>query len=110
MSAVTSDSGIIQSARVSFIVVAISSASGLNAFPAPTTELVSWMAIAAQVPNCWSFIPNQWPRTGKTKRAMALRMNIVPSAIDMSESLALSTGPTAAMALPPHIAVPELTR
>ena len=31
MSAVTSDSGTIQSARVSFIVVAISSASGLDA-------------------------------------------------------------------------------
>ena len=44
------------------------------------------------------------------KSAMALRMNIVPSETDISASLAFTTGPTAAMALPPHIAVPELMR
>ena len=35
---------------------------------------------------------------------------MVANATDMSLSLALMTGPTAAMALPPQIAVPELIR
>ena len=43
--------GIIQSALVSFTVVATFSASSPNAAPAPTTELVSCIAIAAQIPN-----------------------------------------------------------
>lgn len=47
---VTRASGMIQSALVSFIVVATSRASSPYAAPAPTTELVSWIAIAAQVP------------------------------------------------------------
>src|SRR5881394_143189 len=45
-SAVASVSGTIQRARVSLIVVAICSASAPYRAAAPTTELVSWMAIA----------------------------------------------------------------
>ena len=41
----------IQSARISLVVVAIAKASLLYVLAAPTTELVSWMAIAHQYPN-----------------------------------------------------------
>ena len=44
------------------------------------------------------------------KSAIALRMNIVASDIDIWSSSASITGPTAAIALPPHIAVPELIK
>ena len=49
---VTNANGIIQRARVSFTIVATSRAFCPYAAPAPTTELVSCMAIAAQSPNC----------------------------------------------------------
>ena len=68
------------------------------------------MAIAAQVPNCCWVSPSHSPIVGKIKRAIAFRTNIVARATDMSLSFALITGPTAAMALPPQIAVPELIR
>jgi len=48
--------------------------------------------------------------TGKRKRAMELRMNTAPRETAISSSLALAMGPTAAMALPPQIAVPALIR
>ena len=44
------------------------------------------------------------------KRAIALRIKMVPSDIDISLSLAFTTGATAAIALPPHIAVPAEMR
>ena len=68
------------------------------------------MAMAAHVPNCCCVMPKHWPMTGKMNSAMALRMNMVPSATVISVSRALMTGPTAAMALPPQMAVPELMR
>lgn len=37
-------------------------------------------------------------------------MKIVPNATDISLSFAFNTGPTAAIALPPQIAVPELIK
>ena len=51
MNDVTSAKGMIHNALVSLIVVAICRASSPYAAPAPTTELVSWIAIAAHVPN-----------------------------------------------------------
>ena len=53
---------------------------------------------------------NGIPSYGSLKSAIAFRIKIVPNATDISLSFALSTGPTAAMALPPQIAVPELIR
>lgn len=110
MNEVIKATGIIQRARVSLMVVAIRRASSPYAAPAPTTELVSWMAIAAQVPKSSWLMPRACPTAGKRKRAMALRIKMVPRATDISLSLALRTGPTAAMALPPQMAVPELMR
>lgn len=49
---VINDNGIIHSARVSFIKVAVCNASEPKDSPAPTTDEVSCIAIAAQVPNC----------------------------------------------------------
>ena len=48
--------------------------------------------------------------TGKMNSAMELRMNTVPSETDISSSVAPITGPTAAIALPPQIAVPDEIR
>lgn len=42
--------------------------------------------------------------------AMALSMKITPSETAISWSSAFRTGPTAAIALPPHIAVPDEIR
>ena len=43
-------------------------------------------------------------------KAMAFNMNITPNDTAISFSFALTTGPTAAIALPPQIAVPEEIR
>ena len=48
---VTIARGIIHKARVSFMSVAVCRAISPYASPAPTTDEVSWIAIAAHVPN-----------------------------------------------------------
>ena len=68
------------------------------------------MAIAAQVPNWGCPMPSQCPMTGNTKRATVLRMKIVASDSEVWFSSASITGATAAMALPPQIAVPDEIR
>ena len=65
---------------------------------------------AAEVPNCCWSNPSQCPKTGKINKAIAFNTKIVANATDISLSFAFRTGPTAAMALPPQIAVPELIR
>ncbi|MNX88715.1 hypothetical protein D3C86_1206960 [compost metagenome] len=100
----------IHNARASFTVVATSSACGPYLLAAPTTELVSCMAIADHIPNCVSERCKAWPIAGNTNRAMELRIKTMPNATDICLASALMTGPTAAMALPPHIAVPEAIR
>ena len=99
--------GIIHSARVSLMSVAVWRATSPYTSPAPTTDEVSWMAMAAQVPNCVCVMSSMWPMGGKMKRAMELSMKITPSDTAISSVSALSTGPTAAMALPPQMAVPD---
>lgn len=111
----------IHSARVSLTVVATSSEltpcsanhSGCiwsYAAPAPTTDEVSWIAIAAHIPKSFILIPSAVPIWGKMNKAMAFNRNTTPSATDMFSPLALIMGPTVAMAEPPQIAVPELMR
>src|SRR5205807_7619778 len=73
---------------------------------APTTELVSWMASAAHNPNCVWVSLKAAPMAGKISSAMELRTNTVPSETAISSSVAWQMGPTAAIALPPQIAVP----
>ena len=118
---VTSANTTIHNARVSLMVVATSRAltpwlatsSGCiwsYAAPAPTTEDVSCMAIAAHMPNCFMVMPKASPIEGNKNKAMPLRTNTTPKATDMLSAFAFMTGPTAAIADPPHIAVPELSR
>src|SRR5881394_3981050 len=109
-SAVANVSGTIQRARVSLTVVAICSASLPYFAAAPTTDDVSWIAIADQMPNCVCVRCSACPISGKMNNAIELRMNTVPRETDISSSLAPITGPTAAMALPPQIAVPDEIR
>src|ERR1039458_5181432 len=108
--AVPIDKGTIQSARASFTVVPTANATAPYLAEAPTTELVSWIAKAAHNPNwvCESF--NQRPIAGNVSSATEFNTKIVPSETDISSSVAPVIGPTAAMALPPQIAVPAAIR
>src|SRR5665213_4241313 len=101
-------SGTIQSARGSLTVVPTARAVGPYLALAPTTELVSWMASAAQRPNWVSVKCTRWPMRGKSSSATELSTNTVPSETLISSSFASSTGPIAAIALPPQMAVPML--
>src|SRR5215469_937591 len=108
--AVTKDRGTIQSERASLMVVPTANAVGPYLAVAPTTELVSWIANADQSPN-WAWVMcSRDPMKGKRNNATELRMNTDPKATAISSSLASAIGPTAAMALPPQIAVPALIR
>ena len=63
--------------------------------------------MADQRPNwCW-LKPSHAPIGGKIKSAMEFRTNMVQSATDIAAGSARITLPTAAMALPPQIDVPE---
>src|SRR5271157_2417599 len=104
--AVPTDRGTIHSARASFTVVPTASATAPYFAEAPTTELVSWMASAAHNPNCLSETFSIKPMAGKVSSAIELSRKIVPSETDISSSVAPTIGPTAAIALPPQIAVP----
>src|SRR5208283_6176513 len=85
--AVPRDKGTIHRARASFTVVPTASAAAPYFAEAPTTELVSWIASAAQSPNwlCDSF--SITPMVGKVSSAMELSRNTVPSDTDISSSL-----------------------
>ena len=91
---------------MSLVVVATCNANSLLVAAAPTTDEVSCIAIAHQYPNSVSVSFNKSPIGGKINSAIAFKVNIVPKATVMELSLALITGPKAAIALPPHIAVP----
>src|SRR3954462_1485663 len=104
--AVAMHSGTIHSARANLTVVAITVAASPYLCAAPTTELVSWIASAAHNPNCGCERCSDIPIRGKISSAIEFRIKTVPSETDISSSFAPTMGPTAAMALPPHIAVP----
>src|SRR5207245_3128677 len=86
--AVASDKGTIHRARASFTVVPTARAVEPYFAAAPTTELVSWIARAAQRPNCDWVSLRAVPIAGKISKAMALRTNTVPSETAISSSLA----------------------
>src|SRR5208283_156134 len=108
--AVATVTGTIHSARASFTVVPMARAGSPYFAQAPTTELVSWIASAAHNPNwvCDNF--SAVPIAGKVSSATEFSMKIVPSETDISSSVAPTTGPIAAIALPPQIAVPAEIR
>ena len=110
MNANISATGTIHKARTSFTVVAIARDSAPYVPAAPTTELVSWIAIAAHTPNCPWVSPKAFPISGNTNKAIALSTKTVPRATDISSASASIVGPTAAIALPPQIAVPDEIR
>ena len=104
---INKERGIIHKARPSFTVVAIFKASSPYFCAAPTTELVSCMAIADHNPKSLWLMLNKCPTAGNINKAIELSMKIVAKATEMSSSWALMIGAMAAMALPPQIAVPE---
>ena len=108
--ATINESGIIHNALMSLVVVATCNANSLLVAAAPTTDEVSCIAIAHQYPNSVSVKFSNFPNGGKINNAIAFKVNIVPKATVMELSLALITGPKAAIALPPHIAVPPEMR
>ena len=108
--AVPTDSGTIPRARASLTVVPTASATAPNFAVAPTTELVSWMASAAQRPN-WVWVRcSAVPIAGNASKATGLSRNTGPRETAIPSSLALVMGAIAAMALPPQIAVPAVMR
>src|ERR1700740_3260790 len=70
----------------------------VNRQSGPKTELRVWLMCRAK------------PITGNRNSATELRINTAPSDTAISSSLAPAIGPTAAIALPPQIAVPALIR
>src|SRR6516225_3087977 len=106
LTAVATVTGTIHSARASFTVVPTTRAAMPYFAHAPTTELVSWIASAAHNPNCDCDSFKAVPITGNVSSATEFSRKIVPSETDISSSVAPRTGSTAAIALPPQIAVP----
>jgi hypothetical protein len=64
------------------------------------------MASAAQSPNCVCDNLSHSPIAGNVSSAIEFSTNTVPSETDISSSVAPVIGPTAAIALPPQMAVP----
>lgn len=102
--------GRIHTTRDNFTTIAVSSAALLPyAAPAPATDAMSCTATPTHVPYCVSVSPKPRPTSGNTANATALRMKIAPVATAIDVDDALMADPTAAIADPPQIAVPELT-
>src|SRR5947199_9115058 len=76
--AVASVSGTIHNALANFTVVATASALLPYFAPAPTTELVSWLASAAHNPNCDSLNRSMRPQGGNSMRPSAVNRETVP--------------------------------
>ena len=68
------------------------------------------MAMAVHMPNCFMLMPKAEPMLGNRKSATALSTNTTAKATERFSDFAFNTEPTAAMAEPPQIAVPELKR
>src|SRR5580658_3554 len=68
------------------------------------------MASAAQSPNCCCERCSNQPKGGNIKSAMEFRIKTVPSETAVSSWSACMIGATAAIALPPQIAVPTVIR
>ena len=68
---------------------------------------MSCIAIAAHEPNCSSDIPSPLPITGSAAIATALNRKIIDKEINKSFGFALINGAIAAIAVAPHIAVPD---
>jgi hypothetical protein len=103
--------GKIHTTRDNFTTIAVSRAALLPyAAPAPATDAMSCTATPTHVPYCVSVSPKPRPTSGNTANATALRMKIAPVATAIDVDDALMADPTAAIADPPQIAVPELTR
>ena len=68
------------------------------------------MAMALHIPNWCCVNPSRCPIAGNRINATELSRNTTPSDTEISFSEASTAGATAAIALPPQIAVPEATR
>ena len=90
--------------------VATASAGAPIEAAAPTTLLVSCTASAQNRPYVSGPMPAQWPSHGKTTSATPLRRNTTASATPVSATPAPIAGASAAIALPPQIAVPADTK
>ena len=77
---------------------------------APTTEDVSWIESATHLPNCCCDKSNTVPTKGNITTAKAFNKKIIAIEDASSSGLAFMIGAKAAIAVPPHIAVPEIRR
>ena len=106
----TSTKGTIHNVLASLRVTATSTESKPTTDAAPTTDAVSWIARAAQVPNCSCVKSSQPHIKGKINTATAFSRNTMLKVVVKSSGLALIEGAAAAIAVPPQIAVPEASR
>lgn len=90
--------------------VAICAESSPKRAAVAITEEVSWIATAHQTPNCSCDISNQPPINGKMNNAIAFRKNTRVNTTPVCSGRAPIVGDRLATAVPPQIAVPELTK
>jgi len=102
--------GTIHKVLPSFNVAATSTDLSPNTEAAPITDAVSWIARDTQDPNWSSVNPSHDPKKGKIITATPFNIKIIDRAGSNSSGLALITGATEAIAVPPHIAVPEASK
>jgi len=97
--------GIMNNVLVSFTMTAVLPANSEKAYPAATTEDVSLTAVPTHKPYPTLDMPSAIPIHGIITTVRISKMNVDEIAYATSSSFALITGPTAATAEPPHIAV-----
>ena len=93
--------------RVSFTITEKPPAISENAYPAATTEDVSFTAVPVQRPYPRSDIPKYLPIIGNKTTISTSNINVADMAYAISLSSASITGAMDAMAEPPHIPVPS---
>ena len=107
----TSVMGMMASVRVSFTMVASSSALAPGCMPsqaaaAAVTDEVSFTAVPANRPKPSLDMPSALPKVGKMSAAVTLNRKMTEMAWATCSSFALMTGAVAAMALPPQMEDP----
>ena len=106
----TTTVGMITRVRVSLTVVAKSPAASLKAYPAATTEEVSFTAVPVHRPYARFERFRYRPMIGKAIIMNISKIKVALSAYAISKSSASMTGAIAAIAEPPQIPVPAEIR
>src|SRR5699024_5805171 len=91
---------------VNFTIIAKLPATSENAYPAATTEEVSFTAVPVHNPNTKSLIPKYFPAIGKSTIITISNINVADIEYAISLGSASIVGAIAPIADAPHIPVP----